>query len=55
VVGVHYERNDLYGLFCEAEVPHADLFCAQTLSLPLHPLLTDEEIDYVCQVIKEGW
>jgi len=55
VVSVHYERNDRYELFCEAEVPHADLFCAQTLSLPLHLLLTDEETDYICQVIQEGW
>ena len=54
-VGVHYSRNDLYPIFQRAEVPNADYFCARVMSLPMHLDLTDEELDYVCNVIREGW
>ncbi|GEM_PF-726064 len=33
--------------------PLAETFFAQTMSLPLYPELTDLEVEYICQAIKE--
>lgn len=32
-------------------LPGAEAWCARTLSLPIHPLLSEEEIDQVCEAI----
>ncbi|HSW38818.1 MAG TPA: DegT/DnrJ/EryC1/StrS aminotransferase family protein [Acidobacteriota bacterium] len=55
IVGGHYARNDVYRIFHRAELPDAECFCSRLLTLPMHAELTDEEIDYVCGVIREGW
>jgi perosamine synthetase len=55
IVGVHYNRNDVYPIFPSSELPHAQQFCSCVMSLPLHLDLTDEEIEYVANVIRGGW
>ena len=55
IVGGHYPRTDLYRIFERADVPNAEYFCSRVLSLPMHVDLTDEEIEYVAGLIREGW
>ncbi len=54
-VGVHYRRNDAYPMYDSQELPNTEYFTSRVISLPLHLDLTDEEIAYVCCLIKEGW
>lgn len=54
-VGVHYRRNDSYSMFEQCELPQADRFWRQVLSLPMHLMLKEEHIDYVTRVIASGW
>ncbi len=54
-VSVHYARNDRFAIFRPAELPGAEEYCSRALSLPLHLDLTEEEIVYVCAVIRGGW
>lgn len=54
-VGVHYRRNDIYPMYEKQELPNAEQFTSQVMSLPLHLGLTDEEVGYVCGLIREGW
>lgn len=54
-VGVHYKRNDLYPMYSLQELPNTEYFTSRVLSLPLHLDLIDDEIAYVCNLIKEGW
>lgn len=54
-VGVHYRRNDEYPMFEEQDLPNTDYFWRRVLSLPMHLALTDEQIDYVADVIVKGW
>jgi dTDP-4-amino-4,6-dideoxygalactose transaminase len=42
-------------MYEEQELPATEYFTARVLSLPLHLDLTDDEIGYVCGLIKEGW
>lgn len=39
--------------FESVNIPEARAFVNETLSLPCHPLITDEEIEYVCKKIAE--
>lgn len=55
IIGVHYTRNDAYSIFEKAELPETERFCGRVLSLPLHLDLTEDEIQYVCGLIKGGW
>ncbi|PIB36536.1 hypothetical protein BFP72_14575 [Reichenbachiella sp. 5M10] len=34
------------------EFAMADLFCQEAISLPVYPELRDEEVDYICRIIK---
>ena len=34
-------------------LPNTEKACAAVLSLPMHPYLTEKDIDLVCNVIKE--
>lgn len=54
-VGVHYRRNDQYRMFEEQELPNTEYFWRRVLSLPMHLALSDEQVDYVADVIVEGW
>lgn len=54
-IGVHYKRNDAYPMYGLQDLPNTEYFTARTISLPLHVELTDDEIAYVCKLIKEGW
>ena len=54
-VGVHYRRNDQYPMYEEQNLPNTEYFWGRVLSLPMHLALTDEQIDYVADVIKKGW
>jgi len=53
---VHYRRNDLYPMFRRDDsLINAEQFWQSVLSLPLHLLLTDEQVDYVIAQIRGGW
>jgi perosamine synthetase len=51
-VGVHYPLNTLLD---HDDVPEARHFASRTLTLPLHPSLTDAEVDEVIRVFADGW
>ncbi len=52
---VHFPRNDEYPMFRRQELPQTEYFTSHVVSLPMHPGLTDAEVDYVLEVIREGW
>ena len=50
--GLHKQKAFEY--CSEGEVlPNTEEACARVLSLPMHPYLTEEDIDLVCNAIKE--
>ncbi len=54
--GVHYRRNDLYGMYRhDRSLEGAERYWRSTLSLPLHLQLSDEQVDYVIDQIRKGW
>lgn len=54
--GVHYRRNDLYSMYQhDDDLVNAERFWRSTLSLPLHLLLTEEQVDYIIAEIRGGW
>ena len=54
-VGMHYRRNDDYPMYEQQELPNTAAFTARVLSLPLHLGLTEDDVDYVAGLIREGW
>jgi dTDP-4-amino-4,6-dideoxygalactose transaminase len=52
---VHYQRNDVYEMFEEQDLPGTASFAERELSLPLHPRLKDEDVGFVCELIAAGW
>jgi perosamine synthetase len=52
---VHYRRNDTYELFEEQDLPGAERFSSRVISLPLFVGLTDEQVDYVVEIVRGGW
>jgi dTDP-4-amino-4,6-dideoxygalactose transaminase len=48
-VGVHYPPNPLLS---HDDLPHMRSFAARVLTLPLHPWLTDDEVDAVVQGVR---
>jgi dTDP-4-amino-4,6-dideoxygalactose transaminase len=49
-VGMHYKRNDLYPPFADCarmELEGAAWYADHELTLPLHPSLTDEDVETV--------
>lgn len=53
--GVHFRRNDAYPMYREEDLPETESFWRKELSLPMHLSLTDEHVDYICDVIRSGW
>ncbi len=56
-VGIHYptpiHKQPLYvDLGYQDELPVAELACQEVLSLPVHPSLTREDLDYIIQAVK---
>ena len=54
-VGVHYRRNDQYPMYQEQDLPNTEYFWRRAISLPMHLQLTDEQVDYITDVIRKGW
>jgi perosamine synthetase len=54
-VGVHYRRNDDYPMYEHGDLPHVADFAAREMSLPLHLALTEGDVHYICDRIREGW
>jgi perosamine synthetase len=53
-VGVHYPINELLRT-PPGELPEMEQFAARTLSLPLHPSLTDDDVATVIAAVRAGW
>jgi perosamine synthetase len=55
---VHY-RNDRYSIFKEfwkdRSFPNMDRVESDYLTLPLHHLVTEENVAYICDQIRKGW
>jgi perosamine synthetase len=53
---VHY-RNDRYSIFGgrRDDLPNMDAVEENYIVLPLHPKMTVENVQYICEVIKTGW
>lgn len=53
---VHY-RNDRYSIFGgrRDDLPYMDEIEDRYIVLPLHTRMTLEQVDYICEVIKQGW
>lgn len=56
-VSVNHWRNDKYTLFgpLRKDLPNTDRLHEDIICIPLHNKLTDEDVTYVIQSIKEGW
>jgi perosamine synthetase len=54
-VGVHYRRNDAYPMYIAQDLPNTEYFWRRVISLPMHLHLTDEHVDYVAEIIRQGW
>ena len=54
-VSVHYLRNDRYSMYEEHELPNTEYFWRHAISLPMHLALTDDQVDYVTDIIRKGW
>lgn len=54
MTGVHYKPIHLYGCYGNVpSLPNSERYFKQILSLPIHPLLTDEEVNTVIEEIKD--
>jgi perosamine synthetase len=55
--GVHYIPNNTFPMYrrCTGEVENAMRTFEYLVSLPLHTLLTDDDVQRVIEVINEGW
>ena len=51
-VGVHYRRNDLYPMYQKHDLPNTEYFWQREISLPMHLQLTDEQVEYITDVIR---
>jgi len=53
---VHY-RNDVYAVFGgeRNDLPQLDRFSGSYVGLPLHMHLTDDDVQYIIQVVQSGW
>jgi perosamine synthetase len=54
-VSVHYRPSYDYALFDSEPLPNVEYFWRRVISLPMHLQLDDDDVDYVIEVIREGW
>jgi perosamine synthetase len=54
VVHLRIDRNTLYG-GPRRDLPQLEWFTERHVSLPVHEAMSDEDVDYVTAVIREGW
>ena len=56
-VEVHNWRNDKYTIFggLRKDLPNTEKVDETLICIPLHPKLSDEEVDYIVRSIKKGW
>jgi perosamine synthetase len=54
-VGVHYRPSYCYPMFEGEPLPNVESFWRRVISLPMHLLLEDEDVDRVVDVIRSGW
>ena len=54
-VGVHFRRNDQYPMYEESNLPNTERFWRSVISLPMHVALTDDQVDYIADIIRTGW
>lgn len=53
--GVHYKPNHLLSYYkTDYKLPAAEVLYTQILSLPIHPDLTDEDINFVCDLLIDA-
>jgi len=52
---VHYKRNDQYEIYQKADLPCTDYIDERTLTLPIHVLLEEKEVQFVIDTLKKGW
>lgn len=53
--GVHYRRNDVYRMYEENDLPGTEHFWTRAVSLPMHLMLSDDDVASICEVIQSGW
>jgi len=55
--GVHYMPNNWFPMYrgCRGPTPQADALGHTLLSLPMHVLLTDDEVQGIIEAINAGW
>jgi dTDP-4-amino-4,6-dideoxygalactose transaminase len=58
--GIHYElavhqHPAVAERVGEVNAPVAEEYCRRTVSLPIHPRITEEEINYVTRIVREYW
>lgn len=53
--GVHYRENTIYSMYNYASgtCPQAESFSKHTITLPLHMLVTPEDVQYICSSLKK--
>lgn len=56
-VAVHNWRNDKYTIFggLREDLPNTEKVDKTLICIPLHPKLSDEDVDYIISSIKKGW
>lgn len=51
--GMHYQRNDKYSNYVQQDLPNAEFFANNEITLPLHLLLTEQDVKFIIHKVKE--
>lgn len=52
--GVHYTPNNHYRVFRSSYLPVVESVYRHIVSLPVHTMLSNDDVEYVCQSVKES-
>jgi dTDP-4-amino-4,6-dideoxygalactose transaminase len=54
--GVHYKDNTRYEMYSYARgtCPNSHVISEEVISLPLHMFLTNQEVEYIADKVKEA-